>query len=124
MRKINPAAPIAVLLLVNLMHFKQVRKKTADENINKKNYHFSCNNAQPLNLALEEQSCPYVGQSFCYRGMDSARGVFYLNDTTLPIKIDTLRMKMNSLSNVVNLFVVENITPDSLRIRTVGHDRP
>ncbi|MBI2045455.1 hypothetical protein HYT23_05325, partial [Candidatus Pacearchaeota archaeon] len=67
----------------------------------------------------------YAGTELCYRGMDSARGVFYINnaENPIPVDVDTLRNQMLTNLDLVNLFILERVIPESLTVRNVGFNR-
>ena len=85
--------------------------------------HFRTDSASSVTIPLGE-CVIYFGTQLCYRGMDSTQGVFYLNNAVKPIPVDTDTLKHQMTENdITNLFVIESVTPESLKVRNVGFDK-
>ncbi len=84
---------------------------------------FRTNSASSVTIPVGECAI-YSGTQLCYRGMDPQKEIFYLNNASVahPISLDTLKHQVAG-SNLTNLFVLEEITPEHLKLRYVGFNK-
>ena len=85
--------------------------------------HFRTNDIPSITIPVGE--CKnYAGGQLLYLGMDPEKGIFYLNNASVqhPVTLDTLKHQLTG-SDITNLFLIENVSPQSLTLRNVGFNK-